>query len=1011
MVVVGYGTTNRTAFAGAVTRVNPLGTQHSPNSNVATALQGTVPGVMVQQGSGAPGNTPSIVFRGGTDFTGSGNPLVVVDGIILNSLYGIDMNDVASIDVLKDAASTAIYGARAANGVILITTKKGKKGRTQVHYNIKQSVNNPRRIAGDYLSTEDYLRMNRLGLRSRYIADSITGVGTAADKGQLSGAWGWAFGSTNASPEGLYTTQLLNDQNREKLSQPGWHLLVDPSPLFPAHMDSILYKDNPVQQREDMLMRQSASTEQSLSFSGANDQGAFSLNLNSLKDNGTIIGSWMKRINMNFNGSLNIGKNLNVQLTTSAYSINLGSPYAEPGSAFDGSATGGLMQRFLGVAPTVRYTNDTSGVMLPGPNDITLGNPAYWSTIYNNAVSQQRYMGSLALTYKITPYLKFIANGSGYTLYQNNNNFTTAFQAGSGGALNTLRPASFSNYQDIQYTYNGFLQFDKNFNGHHVSVMAGGEYYDYKRHSFSGSGSGAPTDLIVWLSAANTPSVENGIIVNGQTASSSFPYWERIASAIGRVNYTYKDRYFAQGILRLDGSTRLDPSNYYGLFPGIAAGWNVQNENFFKNSKIANYISTLKPRISYGENGNLQYFGTDYFPTAQVYSSAGVYDGQGGSYAPGYINPGLRWERTNSMNFGLDLGLLNDRITLIGDYFIRNVFDKLANLPISAQTGFSSFTTNLSQLQNRGIELSLNAKIVVPKRQNEFYLDFGANFYSVKSYAVKLPYNGLPGNRQQTTQVWDPSNPGQLMQVGGLTEGKRIGLDEVWAPKWDGIYRTEDMIAADAGVYNSFLPYPGNEKTFKQLGDAKWHQVYKNDTIDSRQYVYAGRTTPAASGSFFFHSGYKGFALYAAFDYAYGFIILNQTKIRGLSQVQGSQNSTKDVLDTWTESNPDAPLPRFYWANQGRNYAINGSGVDVPANLWEKGDYLMLREVTLSYTFSQELLTTLFKSRVKGLELSLTGNNLSYLTSYSGIFPEVGGQDQGRYPLPRKITFGANITL
>ena len=1012
VVVVGYGTQKRKEFAGAVTKVNPLGFEHSPNSNVATALQGTVPGIMVRQSTGAPGASPNIVFRGGTGFDGSGDPLIVVDGVILNSLYGISMDDVESMDVLKDAASTAIYGARAANGVILITTKKGKKGRTQVNYSIKQSINKPRSIADDYLNAAQYIHMNRLGLRSRYIADSITGSNPQADKNQLNGAWGWAFGSTNTSPVGLYTTQLVTDLNRDKLGEAGWKLLLDPNPFNPGLMDSILYKESSTQEREAMLMRQSNSTEQSLSFSGADENGSFSLNLNSVKDNGTIIESWMKRINVNFNGSLNIGKNLNIQLMTNAYRTTVGSPYSDPGDAFGTAATGGLMQRFLGVAPTVRYYNDTSGAMLPGPNDLTLGNPNYWKNININSVNQERYMGSLKLTYNILPYLKFIANGSGYMLYQNNNAFTTSYQAGSGGAINTTRPSSFSNYKDMQYTYNGFLQFDKNFNGHNISIMAGGEYYDYKRYTFSGAGSGASTDLIPWVSAANTPYVQNGVIVNGQSASSAFAYWERIASAIGRVSYSYKDRYFAQGILRLDGSSRLDPSNYYGLFPGISAGWNMQNENFFKNSKLSEYISTIKPRISYGENGNLQYFGSNYYPTAQVYANAGTYNGQGASYASSYINPGVRWERTNSVNYGVDLGILHDRVTLVADYFVRNVFDKLASLGISSWTGFSSYSTNLSQLRNKGIELSLNAKLVLPKRPEGFFLDFGANFYSVKNYAVKLPYNGLPGNRQGTIQVWDPNHPGQLMQVGGLVEGKRIGTDEVWVPKWDGIYRTQAELDADANVVNSFLPYTGAiGQKFKQLGDAKWHQVYQNDTIDSRQYVFAGRTTPKASGSFFFNTGYKGFRLYAAFDYAYGFIILNQSRIRGLSQVQGSQNSTKEVLDTWTEENPDASLPRFYWANQGRNYGINGSGDNVAANLWEKGDYLMLREVTLSYSFPKEVLSQWFNNRIKGLELSLTGNNLSYLTSYTGIFPEVGGIDNGRYPLPRKITFGANITL
>jgi hypothetical protein len=303
----------------------------------------------------------------------------------------------------------------------------------------------------------------------------------------------------------------------------------------------------------------------------------------------------------------------------------------------------------------------------------------------------------------------------------------------------------------------------------------------------------------------------------------------------------------------------------------------------------------------------------------------------------------------------------------------------------------------------------VNAKILVPSTARGFSLDAGATFYSVKSYAIKLPYNGLPGNRQGTFEVWDPKNPGQKIQVNGLIEGQRIGYDEVWAPKWAGIYTSQAMIDADANVYNSYLPY--TNKKYKQLGDAKWYQTNKNDTIDSRQFVYVGRTTPKGSGSFFFNLGYKGIHLYTAFDYAYGFVILNNDKLRGLSQVQGSQNGTKDILDTWTPANPNASLPSFYWANQGRNYATDASGNNPPANMWEKGNYIMLREVTLSYDLDKNIIGSVLKDKIKSFSVFVTGSNIAYFTKYSGTFPEVGGFDNGRYPLPKRLTLGAQLTF
>ena len=1013
VVVVGYGTQSRRTLTGSVVSLDQNVLKSSPNSNLGTALQGTLPGLMVQQSTGQPGTTPAISFRGGSNFDGTGSPLIVVDGIVLSTLYGINMDDVASIDLLKDAGSLAIYGARAANGVLLITTKKGKKGRTQVNYSYRNTTNYIRYNSEKYLTAAQYIHWKRSGIESRWEADVADGNTNAAstDKGQNVGSWGWAVNSGWTSPTGLYSTQILSDANRGYIGKSGWNTMIDPNPFISGQMDTILYHNIDVRTRENMILRQTTTQEHYLNFSGASDQGGFALGLGVLDDNGMVIGSQLKRLSMNFNGGLNVGKNLKVTTTLSGYTLNQLLPYVDPA----GGAAGGLMQRFVGVAPTVRYNNDTSGTILPGPNDNTLGNPLYWSKIPQNNTNQQRLMGSLHIDYSFLPWLKFLATGSGYLLYQNANNFNTSYQQGNNGAINTSRAASFSNYNDVSYTYNAFLQFDKTLNKvHDISVLAGGEFYDFKEHTFTGSASGAPTDLFPWLSASVPPAVVNGTITNPQRAYSSFNAWERLASVIGRVNYSYKNKYFVTGNIRYDGTSRL-ANNQYGLFSGISGGWNIQNEDFFKNSSISKYVSVLKPRISWGQVGNLASLvnsdkSQNYYPADQVYPSAGIYNGLGGTYYPSYINTNLKWETSSTTNLGADIGLFNNRITIIGDYFIKNIFNKISGLPLDVTSGFSSIQYyNNGQLQNRGFELDVKGRVIQPVKADGLSIDVSANLFKVKSYVIKLPFNGLPGNRQSTIQVWDPKNPTQLIQVGGLQEGQRVGLDAVYAPKYDGIYTSQSELDKDANVYNSFLPY--THKTLKLMGDARWHQVNPNDTIDSRQFVYVGRTTPQLSGGFSSAISYKGFSLYAQFDFALGFVILNNEKLRGLSQVQGSQNSTVDVLNTWSPSNPNGILPRFYWANQGRNYATDASGNNPPANFWENGSYLMAREVTLSYDITQSLLKQSFHNRIKGARLYITGNNLAYFTKYSGNFPEIGGVDNGKFPLPRRLTLGVNLNL
>ncbi len=1010
VVVTGYGTQKRKEITGAVVSVNRKAFEHSPTTNVATVLQGNAPGLRVQQRTGQPGTSPSITFRGGTEFSGGGTPLVIIDGVIVPSLYGLDINDVASIDLLKDAATTAIYGARAANGVVLVSTKKGKRGKPQVTYSYSNTTNYIRKNPSEYLNAEEYIRMNRLGIQARFRGDSIDNNINAmnTDRNQLLGAWGWAVNSGWRTDVGLYTTQLLNSQNRYLLNDSRWKLMVDRNPFNVAQTDSMVFVDLGAREREAMILQQNNTNEHNVNFSGANEQGNYALSLGSVSDNGMIIGSSLKRMNVNFNGGLNIGERLKVTTNISAYNVEQALPYGGFGNVDpEGGSAGGLLQRFVGVAPTVRYTNYATGEVLPGPNDVTIGNPNYWSNLTVNNTNQQRFLGGVNLEYTLLPYLKILASGSGYYQYTNNNFFTKAFQQGNGGAFNTNRAASFNTTKTMQYTTNAFLQFSKNFKGHSITALAGTEFYDYKNYVTSGFSQGAPTDLIPWLAASTPPSLQGTTIINPAGSSSNFDQWERIASSIGRLNYSYLNRYLLTAVVRVDGSSRLKKGNYYGTFPGVSLGWNMHEESFYKNSVVSKYINRIKPRLSYGVNGNVSSLG--YFATSQVYNNAGTYNGLGGTYAASYINSDVRWERTNSLNFGLDAGFLNEKITLTVDYFVRNVFDKLAGLNISSQTGFGSFTTNLGQLQNKGIEIAVDAKIIEAKTNNGFSLSVGANYYHVRSYAKKLPFNGLDGNRTSGFFVWDPNKPGQQLYVGGLVEGQRIGSDEVWAPKWDGIYSDPSTIVKDANIFNAFLPY--TNKRIKQLGDAQWHQVNVNDTIDSRQFVYVGRTTPQHMGGFNISSSFKGIRLYAGFDYAFGFVVLNNQIVRGLSQVQGSQNSTTDVLNTWTPSNPTATMPRYYWANQGRNYATDASGNNPAANLWEKGDYIMLRELTLAYDLPTEIMSRYLGNRIKGLSLNVTGTNLFYLTGYSGNFPEVGGVDQGKFPLPKRLTIGLRVTL
>jgi TonB-linked SusC/RagA family outer membrane protein len=995
VVVIGYGTQSRRNVTGSVASVDKKVLQSVPRTNLATALQGTAPGLRVQQTSGQPGTTPTIVLRGGTNFDGSGSPLFVVDGVIVPTLFGLNYDDVESIDVLKDAASLAIYGARAGNGVILITTKKGKKGKTQVSYSFRRATNYVRRNPVDFLSAEDYIHWNRLGLANRYQLGKLAGdADTTATKGQITGAWGFGTNSGWTAPDGKYSTQLVSNANRQLLNDPKWHLLVDKNPFNPNISDSLLFRSISQKELEDLILQQSNLQEHYVNFSGANDMGAFALGLGTIKDIGMVTGSSLKRLNMNFNGGLNVNKDLKITTNISAYSHRSTPSYLTADNS--GGLTGGLIQRFGGIAPTVRLTHDVTGAILPGVDGGTLGNPLYLSDKFINRSQEQRFAGSLNLEYQIWKGLKFLASASGFIRYTTDESFTKLFQAGTGGAINSTRPASIGNNRTFQYSYNGFLQYSKTIKKHAFDVMGGGEYFDRKNYADGATVTGAATDFISYLVAGTTAS---GV------PFSTFNSWNRFASVIARANYSYDRRFLFTINTRYDGTSQL--SDHYGFFPGISAGWNLHREAFFNHSFFSRVLSTAKPRVSWGQNGTLGPLGD--FSTIPQYNNAGIYNGLGGFVAGNLANPDLKWEKTTTLNFGLDLGFLNDRVSLIADYFIRDVFDKIQNPSVPAWTGFTSYTLNLARLQNKGVELEVKANVIRPKSNNGFNLDLSANFFHVKSYVKKLLPNGLEKNRQGAIQVYDPKSRSYVW-VAGLQEGVRVGSDEIWAPIFDGIYRTPEDLSAKANLYTSFLPY--TNKKAKQLGDARWRDVDGNDTIDSRDYVFVGRTTPTAQGGFSALASFKGFSLFAQFDYSLGFMIANQSWLRGMSQVQGSQNGPVDVKDSWTPENPNAKYPRYYWANYGRNYFTDAGGnTTAPANYWQKGDYLAMREVTLTYELPQSILSNLLKNRINGIRAYVSGSNLVYFTKYNGTFPEVGGNDVGRFPLPKTVTLGLTVNL
>ena len=959
VVVVGYGTQSRASLTTSISKLDTKVLENVPYANVASALEGTIPGARVQSTSGQPGAAPRIIIRGGTSITNPNGsaPLYIIDGVIRANMNDINGDDIESIEVLKDAGSTAIYGARGSNGVVLITTRSGRSGRMNVRYGYDLSFSQVGKTY-DMASAHDYIYHARLGILA-------AAKKTPSSMAQLTAAS--SFGTGNDLTENTgYTTQYLTDANKHKLDE-GWESMQDP--VDPSK--TIIYKGTDWQ---DVLFRTALSHNNYISVDGGSDKATYSASLGYMTNEGTAISTKYNRLTVNLNGDLKIRDNLKV-FSRVAYTSSSNNEVYSIGEVFFRSA---------GMAPTAKYTFE-DGSLAPGAAK-NIGNPAYF---LNNDIIKNRYQKltvSLGSHWDIIEGLSFnplvsLYKESGFVY-----SFAPAYLNGVNNYV-TTRAASSSYTELTQYQVDAVFNYRKSFaNAHNLDVTAGASYIGRENIGLSASGNGAATDLIPTLNAAATP-----ISVGGSESSLA------LMGYFGRINYNYKQRYLLSVTARYDGASNLGKSHQWGAFPGVSAGWRLDQEKFW--SPLID-IARLKLRASYGVTGNIS--GLSDFQAQGSYSVGSLYMGSSAIVNSVIANPNLKWEQSQTFDIGADIGLMNERINITFDYYHRKTNDLLTTLSLPLSTGFSSIFTNLGRLENKGVEIALGLQVL--PTDSKFQWDVSFNASRVKTKILKLPSNGTKNNRIGGFYVWDESVK-DYAWVGGLQEGGRIG--DLYAWKQIGIYST-DAEAANAPVD---MTMSFADKT-KYGGDVNYADKDLNGILDTRDLYYMGNTYPTWTGGFMNTFSYKGFALVVRMDYMTGFTIYNQAKIFLAGQWAGNLNFSQDLVTKgWHKSGDIAEYPQYipgvgnysYWRGS-QNYT-NGT---TNSMFYESGNFLCLREVTLGYNIPSQLLQ---KIKIKGIRLNITGSNLYYFTKYDGMNPEDGGIDAGRYPMPRNFTIGASVTF
>lgn len=971
VVVIGYGEQSRATLTTSISRVAEEEFQQAPAANPLLQLQGKVAGVSIQASNGQPGANPEIFIRGGSSTSPENdNPLFIVDGIVgqMRNISDLNPDDIESIQVLKDAASTAIYGVAAANGVIIVKTKSGRAARKPtINFKVTGGVEELGKRY-NFVNARDYIYVSRLNTHK---------YNTTNPEFFLSGGtYGMSTGNPRNSRNTLefldvYLQDYGQDYVADLLENQGWQTMTDPVTGKP-----LIFKETNFQ---DVTFQRAYRQEYDFNISGGNERATYYVSLGHLNQDGIVYGSYYKNYSALFKGTYQLSNkwSLNANVGYQLRTANAPSNYNN------------VLSRSVTTPPTYRlYYED--GTPAPGEGISSFRSrlhEVYYKERYTD-VDVYRFTANLGANWDILPGLTFSPSFYWFTTEGVENRFEAYNET------NRNRTASADHNLDRQTQLDGVLTYDKLFNArHHVNVVLGTSYINRYVYRMEGSGRGAPTDYIPTL---------NATALETQRVSTRMEtdIW---ASYFARATYDFDRRYLFSASLRMDGSSRFAEDNKFGYFAGVSAGWNIHEEDFWQDMTSA--ISTLKLRSSWGE------VGSDELTIANsqgAYSVTTNYNGAVGILNTSLANHNLIWETTRSFDIGMDIGLLDNRINLLVDYYNKLTTDRLFDKPLDGTTGFSSIKSNYGSIRNSGVEVELHAR---PVETENFSWDVGFTFAFNRGVVVELPENGEDKDRVGGNYVYDPEL-GDYKKVGGFAEGERFG--QRYAFHMIGVYPTdEDAEGAPYDVNAGGRPKKG--------GDAIWNDLDGNGIIDNNDMVFMGYIRPDKTGGMVNTLRFKGLTARVVVDYAIGHVIDNGFRAKANGSSRNNNVALTDVLSNQMWQNPGdvARYPRYtvqsdidynFRNHQRWDYQIGNTGTASNNSLYySKGDFLAFREVSLSYQLNRSLLTPL---HLEGLELFAGVFNLGYITEYDGLMPEVyQGNDPGLYPRPRQYNFGLRATF
>lgn len=967
VVVIGYGSVKKSTLTAAVSKMDAKGIENRTLARAETALQGQLAGVQVRTTTGEPGSDMQIRVRGAASVNASSDPLYVVDGVPIDNLSGVNPADIQSIEVLKDAASAAIYGSRGSNGVVMVTTRKGNNGKPKVSFNAQFGWQHQEKKL-DLLSATEWMEFRMKYNDAYYLSQAkskgVTGASIKDDNATRLRNLGLRANNYNVILDNRWF-QYLSQADRD------------------VHTYDATDEQLSLLDWQDEFYRNAAIQDYNMNVAGGSDRTNYMFSGGYMKQDGIARGTGYQRFSLRTKVESKINNYITVGINLSpTYIVNDGSgmvngkdsqshlvltsvPVSEPGVGYITNANGNPYYSWAGSASSPTYYMDTN-------------------------TNQSRIMKLAANGFlRVTPIKDLSIEFTGAAQYYDkdaNAYYTTA----ASKNWNQGEGAKSSGRHQTERALETLVQAVANYN-----------FTIAKKHDFNAMlGASAEKTSVGYTTDQNfsgpfpNDAVQgsfDGLLVGVKTNTVTEKTPKKLTSFFGRLQYNFDEKYMLSASLRTDGCSVFGSDNKWGWFPAASAGWMVSNEKFFKNLNLK-WWDTLKFRVSYGETGNNNISNTAAYPTL----ASTTYGGLNGYYANSLGNADLGWEKTKSTDIAVDLAFLKNRIQLSLDYYTKKTSDLLYQVPVPGASGFQTVWDNLGDIDNHGFEIELNTRNLIGQFKWSTSFNMSYNKNEVKSLGVdNTPvYSGFGG-----------SNYSNVLMVGKA-------INTFWMYDAIGVWKTQKEID-DYSAAHGGKPVTFEGKQIKP-GDIRYRDVDDSGNFTADDKTYLGQPTPK------FVFGMTNTFQWKDFDMSILLTAQTGGKIFGVfgrANDRPSMGAGANVMGHWRNA---------WWSEEetgdGKTPYIlsNTTGATLDSRWLYSSNYLRIKNLTIGYKLP---ISTKILSYAR---VYFSVENLACWNSYYGGYsPEAantasssspGGQsalglDYSSYPLSRTFTFGININF